>query len=207
MKILFCQIILFTMFFSSCKSQDKQLECFNKSLQNEELKSLTLQLKNGLNDTLQDWIYNKKYKNIQGLNGKIWKIDGAIFTNTKRDKAILLILAQDTAKYTTVPSDIPYAPEIIKPTSFDLIKLVYANKEKDSWHYYYQSMELLVIPRKEKVNGIPVPLTFEELSLTGTRNILLGYYKKGTCKYNNKFFDRWDIVNLKEQHKYINGYY
>lgn len=194
------------MFFSGCKGQDKQLECFNKSLQNEELKSLALQLKNGLNDTLQDWIYNKKYERVQILSRVKWKIDDAIFLNPNKDKAILLLLEQDTAKYTTVPTGNGGAEEI-KPTSFDDIHLIYANKEEDGWHYYYQSMELLVIPREKKVNGIPVPLTFEELSLTGRRNILLSYYKKGTCKYNDKFFDRWDIKNLKEKHKKINGYY
>ena len=35
----------------------------------------------------------------------------------------------------------------------------------------------------------------------------MSYYKYGTCKYNDKFFGEWDIVNLKEQHKKINGYY
>ena len=137
------------MFFSSCKGQNEQLECFNKSLQNEELKTLVLELKNGLKDTLQNWVYNKKYENVQALIDKIWKIDDAIFLSPKRDKAILLLLEQDTAKYTTVPTGNGGA-EAIKPTSFDLIKLIYADKEKDGWHYY-QSMELLVIPREKKI--------------------------------------------------------
>jgi hypothetical protein len=206
MKVLFFEFIMFTMFFLSCKNPNEQLEFFNKSLRNEHLKPLVSNLTNGLRDTLNNWAYVKKYENIQGLAKDKWVVDGAVFLNPSKNKAILLVLEQDTAKYTTVPTG-DGGTEITKPTSFDYISLIYANKENGKWYYYYQSMALFVISRTNKENGVPIPLTFEELSLTGRRNILMSYYKYGTCRYNDKFFDRWDIENLKEQHKKINGYY
>jgi hypothetical protein len=206
-KYLGLSVLMSTLFFTSCKTKNEQLDCFNHSMKDIKLKPLLNDLQKGLNDTLNDWIFSKKYINVQILTRVSWKVDESIFLNPKKDKAILLLLEQDTAKYTCIPSDSFGIPEIIKPTSYDDIALIFANKENDGWHYYYQSMELWIIPREKKVNGTPVPLTFEELSLTGRRNVLMNYYKRGTCIYNEKFFDNWDITNLKEQHKDINGYF
>jgi hypothetical protein len=155
---------------------------------------------------LNNWIYVKEYKNVQVFKKLFWKIDEAVFFSPKKDKAILLILQQDTAKYTTEPVG-DGSPEKVVPTFLDYVELIYANKEQGHWYFYYQSLPSMVVPRDKKINDIPIPLTFEELSLVGRRSILKNYYKIGTCKYNDKFFDRWDIKNLKEQHKKINGYY
>ncbi len=207
MNIYIRLIAMLNMFlFTSCKGQNEQLDCLNLSLQNDELKSVFVELKKGLNDTLNDWIYKNEYKNVQVFKTTLWKIDDAVFISPKKDKAILLILEQDTSKFVTEPIG-DGSPEKIVPTRFDYVKMIYANKEQDGWHYYYQSLPSMVVPREKKINNIPIPLTFEELSLVGRRSIIKGYYKNGTCKYNNKFFDRWDIKNLKEQHKKINGYY
>jgi hypothetical protein len=207
MKIFIKLIVLLNMFFfTSCKGQNEQLDCLNLSLQKDELTTVFNELKNGLNDTLNNWIYEKEYKNVQGFKTALWKIDDAIFISPLKNKAILLILEQDTVKFVTEPIG-DGSPEKIVPTRFDYVKMIYANKEKDNWHYYYQSLPSMVVPRDKKINDIPIPLTFEELSLVGRRSVLKGYYKRGTCKYDDKFFERWDIKNLKEQHKKINGYY
>lgn len=204
-KILFLAL-LNSMLFTSCKGQNEQLYCLNLSLQKDELKTLINELKNGLNDTLNNWIYVKEYKNVQVFKKLFWKIDEAVFFSPKKDKAILLILQQDTAKYTTEPVG-DGSPEKVVPTFLDYVELIYANKEHGTWHYYYQSMELFVVPRIDEDKENFTPTTFEVLSLIGKQNVLKGYYKSGTCKYNDKFFENWDIKNLKEQHKKINGYY
>jgi hypothetical protein len=205
-KIIYLTL-LNSMLFASCKGQNEQLDCFNTSLKNDELKSILIELTTGLNDTLNEWINVRKYKNVQVFKTTLWKIDDAVFISLNKDKAILLILKQDTIKYNTEPSDKENEPEKIVPSRFDYVKMIYANKEQDGWHYYYQSLPSIVVPRDENINDIPIPITFEELSLVGRRSVLKGYYKSGTCKYNDKFFERWDIKNLKEQHKKINGYY
>lgn len=204
-KIIYL-VLFYSMILTSCKGQQEQLDCFNLSLKNDKLKTVFMELKNGLNDTLSNWVKVKEYKNVQGFKTTLWKIDDAVFLSPQKDKAILLILEQDTNKFVTEPIG-DGSPEKIVATRFDYVKLIYANKEQGSWRYYYQSLPSMVIPRDKKINNIPIPLTFEELSSVGRRSVLKGYYKSGTCKYNDKFFQMWDIKNLKDQHKKINGYY
>jgi hypothetical protein len=193
--------------FSSCQTQNDQLECFNKSLQDAELKPFYNQLRQRLKDTLNDWTYVKGYERVKILKSVIWKIDEAVFISPKKDRAILLLLQQDTIKYTSEPSKEIRGQEKQVPTFLDYVQLIYANKENGDWHFYYQSMAVLVVQRNEDDTKNFRPTSFEKLSLVGQRALLSSYYKFGTCKYNPAFFDTWDIKNLKKKHEKINGYY
>lgn len=202
-------LLVFLMFFSNCQGQEEQLDCLDATMQNEELKPIFLDLRKGLEDTLKDWIYNKKYERVQIFKSVKWQIDEAVFISPQKDKALLLVLEQDTAKFISdsEPSLMRKISAKLKSTRFDYVHMLFANKEIDGWHFYYQSLPMMVLPREKQINNIPVPLSFKELSLIGRRNVLKEYYRRGTCEYNEVFFSRWDIKNLKEKHKKINGYY
>ena len=193
MKKSFYLIILQAMIFTGCSGQQEQLNCFNNYVKTNEKDPLFGDLKNGLTDTLNVWI-NKRIKKTKIFQQLIWHVDEAIFISPEKDKAIMLILEQDTAKY--ISKDLE--PDRSIRTSFDYVELIYANKEIDGWHYYYQSMPSMVIPRPS--NNKENPISFENLSEIGRNNVLKDYYEKGTCKYNTNFFDRWNILNLKEKH-------
>ena len=199
-------LIVFILSLNSCKSQKDQHDCINATIENKELIPLFTEIRDGLKDTLKNWIYVEKYENVQGFLNDNWKIDEAVFINSKKDNAILLVLEQDTTKYISVPSDDGVSEKII-PTTLDYIKLIYANKEVGYWHYYYQTLPLYTARREEIVNGLSIPVTFEKLSFIGRRNVLYDYYKKGTCNVNDKFFKRWDVDKLKKYHEKIDGYY
>jgi hypothetical protein len=206
MKSLLFQLLTLSFFISSNIGPEEQLIHLMKSMNNEDVKPLIETLKNGLKDTLNNWCYIKNYENIQGLAEDEWKIDDAVFLSPQKDKVILLVLSKDKAKFTTNPTGVNGEEEERKPTSYDFVQLIYANKEKDGWHYYYKSMEFYIVSREKKENNTPIPLSFDELSIFGRKSVLSSYYKIGTCKYDKSFFDSWDIENLKEQHKDINGY-
>ncbi len=192
--------------FISCKGEAEQMKYFNNSLQNDDIKLLSKQLQQELYDTLNNWIYVKDYKMVQVFRTEKWQIDDAAFINPEQNKAILLILKQDMEKYITVPTTELGAPEDTVPTSLDYVELMFANKEKDGWHFYSQSMESLSVFRSEEDRKNFIPTTFEDLSFIGRRYVLRAYFKRGTCTYNPKFFDIWNVDMLKQMHLIlING--
>jgi uncharacterized lipoprotein NlpE involved in copper resistance len=176
-----------------CKGQEQQLECYNQELKQLQTKPVYEQVKRGLKDTIVVW--TNKYKNIllTGIKDKEeeWSVDDGVFFNTSYTKAILLIPTRDLHKWA-------YEDEGIL-TSLDYIHMVYANLEKDGWHYYYASMPSMVVPRESYHKT--TAMTFSELAKIGRVDVLQGYYKKGTCEINDTYFDEWDIAELKRQHQ------
>lgn len=199
-------VLVLILFAGSCKTQSDQLVCFSRFLKNSESVELFQELRHGLKDTLINWAYVKNYENVQSLKRTNWEIDEAVFINPEKNRAILLLLLQDTARYTTVPS-VEGGAEMQKPVSFDDVHLILANKESDGWRYFYQSMESFVIPRSQENITACRPTSFEDLSLAGRRTVLRSYYKNGSCVPDPEFFETWDINILKKNHKKINGYY
>lgn len=187
--------LLFIYVLIGCKRQEEQLDYYNQELEKFEAKPVYKQVKSGLKDTINDWA--NKYQNIllKDFTDKEqeWCIDDGVFFNSTYTKAILLISIRDLHKL------IDFGNGEIKPPSLDYIDMVFANLEKDGWHYYYASMPNMVVPREayHKVT----PMTFLELSKIGRIEILQGYYKSGTCEINDSYFDEYDVIELKRQHQ------
>lgn len=208
MKLAVCiPVILVVLLLSGCVNQNQQLKCFDEEMHQPALLPLYNQLRQGLTDTLNNWVYVQKYERVQILTRVLWQVDDAVFLSPEHDKAILLLLERDTGLYTSEPTGIRGQKERQVPTFLDDVQLMYASKEKGSWHYYYQSMDDLVVPRSEEDRKNFRPATFKALSLTGQRYLLNSYYNWRSCTYNPEFFDAWDIDMLKYQHTKINGYY
>ncbi len=191
MKYLFV-LLAILMFMNSCKSQqNKQNDFFIKTIREKRYSNESELLVRQFEDTLKNWI-NINIESVQVLKSLKWCIDKAVFFDEQKHKAIILILEKDTSQYLEKRFDY----DELELTSFDYIKLIYANKTKDSWDFYYKSLPLLVIPR----NRISTPNTFNELSTFGRIEILTKYYKNNSCIYNPMFFNQWDIENLKIKH-------
>ncbi len=115
-------------------------------------------------------------------NGFEWKIDDAVFLNSNKTRVIFLILEKDT----------------VFNAKSDYLQFYFGIRTKNNWQFYFKSLPTMYIPKK--LNGEYGAHSFEELSAIGIEQVLKEYYKRGTCKINDKFFD-YDIRNLQEKHK------
>jgi len=136
---------------------------------------------------LKQWITDD-LEEVELLKECTWKVDDAVFFNTKKDKCYLLLLIQDNAKEAEI----------------DYVYQMYAALEEGKWKIYFSSLPNYVYLR-ERLNlpkNTPVPM--ETLSRLSRQEMLKGYYQ-GSGTINDNFVDKTYTPLLKERHiKFLN---
>lgn len=169
------------------------MQCYLESLNEIQQKPVYNTVRNALQDTLDAWM-SRKLNGIRSLKHSEWKIDEAVFFNNECDKAILLVLNRDTQKIVNFRTK--ENPELRAPTQ-DNIETVFAYIENGNWQFYTYTMPTIVVIREQY--GKKDPMTFEELSKIGRKEVLQSYYKHYSCKINPESF-KMDKSVLDETH-------
>lgn len=172
------------MMISCNNSSNEYLHCWERIQKNFQIQKEYIIVQNQLKDTIDNWI-SVGITDIARYKSTHWKIDKNIYFNSGLDKAILIVLRQDTASI----------------AKMDFVNLVFAKKQNNDWHFYYKSMPSLYASRYYDKLDPTIPYTFEELSLIAKKNIFEGgYFKNENCEINDKYINGWYNETLERRH-------
>lgn len=119
------------------------------------------------------------------LNECKWKFDDAVLFNSRKDRALLLLLIQDNALH----------------AELDYCYMIYAALYQGKWNIYFAGLPNMVFPRNRFGNK---PISFNKLSEIARAEILNSYlYKNG--EVNDAFVMGMYNEDLKAKHlKFLN---
>ncbi len=179
-------IILIMLFNLSCKSLEEKLLCLADKNKSWQTKTEYTEVRNNLQGVLQYWV-DTGIKAVRRYKVTNWKIDETIFFNSELNRAVILVLRQDTTK----------------EAKMDFIDMIYAKKEGGKWRFFYKSMPSLHADRFYTNKKDPAtPYTFEELSVIGKKKIIEGgYFKRATCEINDSYINDWYNQTLEKKHQ------
>ena len=109
------------------------------------------------NDNLNGWIA-ADLEDVHLLKECKWKLDEAVFFNTKKDRAYLLLLIQDN----------------LETAELDYAYVMYAALDRSVWKIYFAGLPGYVFPRARFAGNKTVP--FQVLSKLSRGELLKGYY-------------------------------
>lgn len=137
--------------------------------------------------SFEEWL-KQDLEEVRMLNDCNWKIDEAVFFNTAKDKAYLLLVMQDRA------------PD----AELDYVNMAYAALENGKWGIYFLSLPNMVFPRerfsKDKFKPIPLSVLSEY-----SRESILNSYMDRSGKINNAYVDSEYTDELKARKaKFLN---
>ncbi|KIO77108.1 hypothetical protein TH53_11290 [Pedobacter lusitanus] len=153
---------------------DAQLDVFKKNDTYHEVQSVT-------HKTLKKWIA-EDLQGVRILKKSDWKLDDAVFFNSKKDRCYLLLLIQDKD---------PKA-------ELDYVYILYGAKENEQWTLYFSGLPTLVFPRKEGDDGKYQPVAMTTLSLLSKDEILKSYYKANR-RINDEYVNKAYTAELKKK--------
>lgn len=179
---LYCVLFLF-LALTGC-AQGKQ-HVFREYLNTISRDSEYAVIRAGLHDSINSWI-NRGLDPLQFYKHTDWKIDSAVFFDSKKEKALLLILV------------------MVKSSSFpmDYVKTIGAEKINGKWEYYYSSYA--VIDCERSTNGGSA-YSFDALSRIGRNELISdGFVKCGLrCRIDRNYVDSdtWFKQWMRDMHK------
>lgn len=132
---------------------DAQLDVFKKNDSYHDVQTST-------NKSLKKWVA-EDLRDIQVLKKCNWKLDDAVFFNSKKDRCYLLLLIQD--KDTLARQDYVY--------------VMYGALENEKWNIYFTGLSTMVFPRDKYSKDDHEPVSMAALSLLSREEILHDYYK------------------------------
>lgn len=167
--------------FAACANADHIRALYDAQLDVFRKNEIYTEVRSAANKTLKKWI-TQDLEDIHVLKSCNWKVDDAVFFNTKKDKCYLLLLIQD--KNTKAELDYVY--------------VMYGALEHNQWVIYFTGLSTMVFPRKEAGNDhyIPVPLT--TLSMLSRDDILKHYYKANR-HINDEYVNKAYTPELKKK--------
>lgn len=134
---------------------------------------------------LTEWIA-AGIRDVQILKECAWKLDDAVFFNSRKDRACLLLPIQDN----------------LKDAELDYVYVMHAAREDGKWHIYFAGLPNLVFQRKDFGNE---PITLNKLSQLA-RAELLKSYLDSDGKVNDAFVDAAYTDDLRAKHeKFLNN--
>ena len=118
---------------------------------------------------LNEWIA-AGLEDVQILKECIWKLDDAVFFNSRKDRAYLLLPIQDN----------------LEDAELDYAYVMYAALEDGKWNIYFAGLPNFVFPRERFDNK---PISLDKLSELSRAELQKGYMDKNG-KVNDAFVDK-----------------
>ncbi|MBB6272671.1 hypothetical protein HDF26_003128 [Pedobacter cryoconitis] len=186
-KIIAYLLIPFFVSLAGClNGQSKTKKMFEEQLNAIKGTKSYQDVQKSANESINQWLA-AGLEEVQVLKECNWKVDDAVFFNTKKDRAYLLLLLQDKDK----------------DAELDYVYVMYGALENEKWTIYFVSLPNLVFPR-ERLSGDkhqPVPLA--ELSRLARQEILKGYYKGAAI--NDEYVEKVYTEDLRNrQARFLN---
>ena len=109
-----------------------------------------------------------------------WKLDEAVFFNSRKDRAYLLLLIQDN----------------LQKAELDYVYVIYAALEENKWQIYFAGLPNLVFPRASPAMK---PIEMDRLSVLAKAELAKNYLS-GDGAIKDQFVDRAYTADLKKKH-------
>jgi hypothetical protein len=184
--ILYLLIPFFVSLAGCLNGQSKTKKMFEEQLNEVKGTKAYQDVQKSASDSLNQWLA-AGLEEVQVLNDCNWKVDDAVFFNTKKDRAYLLLLLQDKDK----------------EAELDYVYVMYGALENEKWNIYFLSLPNLVFPRERLSDDKHKPVPLEELSRLARQEILKGYYKGGVI--NDEYVEKAYTEELRRRHtKFLN---
>ena len=172
---------------TGCLNGQNKIKMFEDQLKEYKDTQAYKEVMSTANSDLNQWIA-EGVEEVQILKECTWKIDDAVFFNTKKDKCYLLLLMQDNAQGAEI----------------DYVYLMYGALENDKWKIYFSSLPNYVYLRERLKLPAGTPVPMETLSKLSREELLKRYYK-GNGNVDDAFVDKVYTLLLKERHlKFLN---
>jgi hypothetical protein len=181
-KYIKCLLIFISITgFTACVNADHRRALYDAQLDVFKKNEIYTEVQSAAHHSLKKWIA-EDLEGIHVLKSCNWKVDDAVFFNTKKDKCYLLLLIQDKN---------PKA-------ELDYVYVMYGALAHNQWVIYPTGLSVMVFPRKEAGDDhyTPVPLT--TLSLLSRDDILKHYYKANR-HINDEYVDKAYTPELKKK--------
>lgn len=144
---------------------DAQLDVFKQNDSYHEVQTAT-------NKSLKKWVA-EDLRDIQVLKKCNWKLDDAVFFNSKKDRCYLLLLLQDKD---------PLAKQ-------DYVDVMYGALAKEKWNICFTGLSTMVFSRDKYSKDDHEPVSMATLSLLSREKILQDYYK-GNRHINDEYVNK-----------------
>lgn len=169
--------------FAACVNADRTRALFDAQLDVFKKNEIYKEVQSTTQKTLKKWIA-EDLEGIHVLKSCNWKLDDAVFFNSKKDKCYLLLLIQD--KNTKAELDYVY--------------VMYGALEQDHWVIYFTGLSTMLFPRKEASDDRYEPVSLATLSLLSRDEILKNYYKANR-HINDEYVNKVYTAELKKKQK------
>lgn len=153
---------------------DAQLDVFKKNDSYHEVQT-------SANKSLKKWVA-EDLRDIQVLKKCNWKLDDAVFFNSKKDRCYLLLLIQD--KDTLAKQDYVY--------------VMYGALENEKWNIYFTGLSTMVFSRDKYSKDEHEPISMAALSLLSREEVLHDYYKANR-RINDEYVNKAYTQELKKK--------
>ena len=171
---------------TGCSTEQDKAKMFNDQLKKSKLTQSYKEVLSSARHNLQQWIADG-VEEVQILKECKWKVDDAIFFNSKQDRCYLLLLMQDNAPDAEV----------------DYVYLIYGAVENHEWKIYFSSLPNYVYMRERLKLSKNSPVPMDILSKLSREELLKGYYKNG--KIDDSFVNKAYTDDIKKRHlKFLN---
>jgi hypothetical protein len=169
--------------FGSCRKAKSNLTAYNEQLTGLKGTKVYKDVQERANKDLKKWL-SAGLEEAKVLNDCNWKVDDAVFFNSRKNKCYLLLALQDKAA----------------DAELDYVYVMYGALEHNKWTAYFVSLPSMVFPRdrfsKDKYKPIPFPV----LSQYGRDEVLKDYYK-ADGSVNDSFIESNYTSDLKKRHR------
>ncbi|MBB5646503.1 hypothetical protein [Pedobacter cryoconitis] len=153
---------------------DAQLDVFKKNDSYHEVQT-------SANKSLKKWVA-EDLRDIQVLKKCNWKLDDAVFFNSKKDRCYLLLLIQD--KDTLAKQDYVY--------------VMYGALENEKWDIYFTGLSTMIFSRDKYSKDEHEPISMAALSLLSREEVLHDYYKANR-RINDEYVNKAYTQELKKK--------
>lgn len=123
-------------------------------------------------------------KEVQALRQCNWKVDDAVFFNSKKDRCHLLLVLQDKDKN----------------AELDYVNMMYGALVNKRWTIYYLSFPNLVFERQYMTKSKQIPIPIPTLAKLAHQTVLNGYYNHDGS-INDAYIDEAYTANVVARHK------
>ncbi|AMP97633.1 hypothetical protein AY601_0686 [Pedobacter cryoconitis] len=165
----------------ACVNTDRRRALFDAQLDVFKENDIYHDVQTTTNKNLKKWL-SEDLKDIQVLKKSNWKLDEAVFFNSRKDKCYLLLLVQDKDTL----------------AKLDYVYLMYGALEQEKWNIYFTGLPTLAFPRDKYSKNEHEPIAMPTLSLLSREEILQDYYKANR-RINDEYVNKAYTLDLKKK--------
>lgn len=165
----------------ACVNTDRRRALFDAQLDVFKKNDIYHDVQATANKSLKKWL-SEDLKDIQVLKKSNWKLDDAVFFNSRKDKCYLLLLVQDKDT----------------PAKLDYVYLMYGALEREKWNIYFTGLSTMAFSRDKYNKNEHEPIAMNMLSLLSREEILQDYYKANR-HINDEYVNKAYTPDLKKK--------